>query len=762
MLLIWVGGVVSTNAAPGDTVITSYHWKGYKISVLGGDLYYYMPTTVNIVPDKPGKDPNVTFDFGSIKKISPTKYIITPDRIGMASLEVDGEAVFLLQVYAIPEPKIMLTGDQQKWKEVISKEELMASLGIEVSNRFGKFEIVGFSLTLSKNGDLITTISRNSLFTDQQRKLLSEMNEGEKLYIEDVIVKNPDGTQRFLSYKKYTIIDSYENEFIRQTLKYRPYTYDLFELQTDLRIKIAGHPTDADRQTVVAFADTLDNLMQSINVYIVDRQPSLTIIFDSINDSLLLGQGYWVIPGGYLKISGNTMFPFYKSYTMIITPERYREPEERAILLQRVIFMILGNFSQSAPDQSLLNYKPFSAYDRYLIQTLYSQNGQYRISNIIDAKFDYPDRTGVYILFLICILCMSFALREAYRYFGLYRLMRKIKSSIVVRIFESLLLSQVPALCFLVLLGLSGGRNEWEILQWMECWLAPLYLLLGLLFLGIDSLLKKIKQYGLQLVINFFLSFISVMLAYQLIYLVVTPQFIDLRLMNWKLIMIPFILTFYRLFSSFQQNKINTLLQEKELELSKQKELKFRSDLNALQARINPHFLYNALNSIASLAHIDANRTEHMAMSLSKLFRYNINKDNGMDASLKEEAEMAAVYLEVEKIRFADKLTYTIELDASLNEFRVPKFILQPLVENAVKHGISQINTQGIIKIRIFELEGKVIIEVHDNGPEFPGGLMSGYGLQNTYEKLTLLYKKTFDIEFLNGEDKMIRVRLGK
>ena len=155
-------------------------------------------------------------------------------------------------------------------------------------------------------------------------------------------------------------------------------------------------------------------------------------------------------------------------------------------------------------------------------------------------------------------------------------------------------------------------------------------------------------------------------------------------------------------------------------------------------------------------------RTEKMALSLSKLFRYNINKEDDHFSSVKDEIEMASIYLDIEKNRFEDKLKYSIDVQNSIYDFRIPKFILQPLAENAVKHGISKITGKGIIKIKIFEEEAKVYIEIYDNGPEFPGGLISGYGLQNTYEKLKLLYKKPFEIEFINQPEKKLVIMLTK
>jgi sensor histidine kinase YesM len=309
---------------------------------------------------------------------------------------------------------------------------------------------------------------------------------------------------------------------------------------------------------------------------------------------------------------------------------------------------------------------------------------------------------------------------------------------------------------------MAGDFHESYLLLITEKFVVPFSILAGILFLGLDYLLKKICKNWLATILNFFLSFVCLWLAYQIMYFIIAPEFVSLSEDGWKILLIPFLIIFYRLYARFQTNKITTLLQEKELELAKQKELKFKSDLNALQARINPHFLYNALNSLASLAHIDAGRTEKMALSLSKLFRYNINKEEKNYSTLSEEVEMAGIYLDIEKNRFEDKLEYKIELQEQVKDFTVPQFILQPLAENAVKHGTSRISEKGIIRINIFELGQKVMIEIYDNGPEFPGGLISGYGLQNTYEKLKLLYKKPFDIEFINQPEKKLVITLTK
>ncbi len=126
----------------------------------------------------------------------------------------------------------------------------------------------------------------------------------------------------------------------------------------------------------------------------------------------------------------------------------------------------------------------------------------------------------------------------------------------------------------------------------------------------------------------------------------------------------------------------------KELELSRMRELKSKAELDALQSKVNPHFLYNALNSIADLSITDGKKGRKMTIALADLFRYSINYSNSNYSTIKDEIGMTEVYLQIEKIRFEDQLTYSLHVEDDLQHFLVPRFLLQPLVENAVKHGL--------------------------------------------------------------------------
>jgi two-component system LytT family sensor kinase len=217
-------------------------------------------------------------------------------------------------------------------------------------------------------------------------------------------------------------------------------------------------------------------------------------------------------------------------------------------------------------------------------------------------------------------------------------------------------------------------------------------------------------------------------------------------------------------FISSQGKQISRKISDQEYQLLNLEKLKTRAELDALQARINPHFLYNALNSIASLVHEDPDKAEEMTLLLSRLFRYTTGRktDEYYD-SIRNELEMVQTYLLVEKVRFGDRLKFTVEVsDPLLNDLYVPKFILQPIVENAIKHGISKLADLGTINVKIYEKTDWLVLCVHDNGPMFSEEMGTGYGIRSIQEKLKLLYGQDGKIELLNEPYKSVTISIKK
>lgn len=210
---------------------------------------------------------------------------------------------------------------------------------------------------------------------------------------------------------------------------------------------------------------------------------------------------------------------------------------------------------------------------------------------------------------------------------------------------------------------------------------------------------------------------------------------------------------------SYLLNKWEERQNRKFTQLQSQKR-NIETQFEALQAKVNPHFLYNSLNSIAGLATVDGEKTRQMALALSRFFRYSMNREQEVMHTLNEEAEMIKTYLEIEQIRFGDRLSYTLELPQEIESHKIPRMLLQPIVENCIKHGMKGNITELIIHISFAASDATLTLSVKDNGMPFSKDFIPGYGIQSVYEKLNLLYPHHYNVELITEPEKDFRVYL--
>jgi sensor histidine kinase YesM len=215
------------------------------------------------------------------------------------------------------------------------------------------------------------------------------------------------------------------------------------------------------------------------------------------------------------------------------------------------------------------------------------------------------------------------------------------------------------------------------------------------------------------------------------------------------------------LFYTYASYEKKQIVQSRELEISRLNELKIKAELEALHAKVNPHFLYNALNSIADHTITNGKKAREMTIALSELFRYTINYSNSNYSTIEEEVKMAEVYLKIEKIRFEENLEYTIQMAEEAKPFKVPKFIIQPLVENAVKHGLA-LNKKGVIHLDATLAGENLEVRIFDTGTAFNDNLAQGYGLKSVREKLEILYQGLYRLQFINNPKKHVLLILNK
>ncbi len=182
-----------------------------------------------------------------------------------------------------------------------------------------------------------------------------------------------------------------------------------------------------------------------------------------------------------------------------------------------------------------------------------------------------------------------------------------------------------------------------------------------------------------------------------------------------------------------------------------------QAQLAALKMQLHPHFLFNALHSITALVLKKDDRTAvRMISRLSDLLRRALEDSEAQQIPLKREIEFLRLYLEIEQTRFADRLTVEMRIDPETLDAQVPNLILQPLVENAVRHGFAASSAASRIEICAARLDGKLRLEVSDDGRGLPvgwDGESTGIGIKNTRERLAQLYGAQHEFEVCNNKN---------
>ncbi len=204
--------------------------------------------------------------------------------------------------------------------------------------------------------------------------------------------------------------------------------------------------------------------------------------------------------------------------------------------------------------------------------------------------------------------------------------------------------------------------------------------------------------------------------------------------------------------------KVASLLKQKEADNLKLKQAKTKAQLDLLYSKINPHFLYNSLNSIAGLAMIDGKKTKEMTIALSKLLHYTLNADDNNIATVEDEIKMMHTYFDIEKIRFGEKLNYEIHATEDVKNYIIPKFIFQPLIENAVIHALSEAEENNFVQMNVSLINKQLIVSIHDNGKQFPEKLIYGYGLKSVTERLDLLFPGKNEFLIYNEPKKFVKI----
>ena len=221
-------------------------------------------------------------------------------------------------------------------------------------------------------------------------------------------------------------------------------------------------------------------------------------------------------------------------------------------------------------------------------------------------------------------------------------------------------------------------------------------------------------------------------------------------LIYWVIVAVSFAFGYY---GKFRERELRAAELEKSLAQAK---------LQALQMQLNPHFLFNSLHSISALMHQDVEAADRMIVRLSDLLRAALENSDAQEVTLRAELKFLQSYLEIEKIRFGPRLTVHMEIPADVLTACVPNLILQPLLENAIRHGIEPHAKPGIIELNARRANGELMLDVSDNGGGVrdASALIEGIGLANTRARLRTLYGDAHRFELGNRPEGGLRVRL--
>jgi two-component system LytT family sensor kinase len=185
---------------------------------------------------------------------------------------------------------------------------------------------------------------------------------------------------------------------------------------------------------------------------------------------------------------------------------------------------------------------------------------------------------------------------------------------------------------------------------------------------------------------------------------------------------------------------------EGELRASQLENRLTHAQLQALKMQLHPHFLFNTLHSISALLHRDPETADRMIARLGDFLRLTLDNSGAQEVSLQKELEFLKCYLDIERVRFQDRLTTSLDVEPRALDSRVPNLILQPIVENALRHGLSQRSAPGHLEISAKRDNGSLRIQVKDNGPGLSAitgpktNKREGLGLSNTRARLEQLY----------------------
>jgi len=326
----------------------------------------------------------------------------------------------------------------------------------------------------------------------------------------------------------------------------------------------------------------------------------------------------------------------------------------------------------------------------------------------------------------------------------------------------------------LLLVFFSDDHDSWDAYMSPYMFFLPITGVVSLLVLRLTQKLNRyVKRFDIQQLLEYVSINVSTVLGFLMVN--IGSHFILGEDLVWQtsglsawfiwmdlylLLVAANVVAFMRLLSNFQVMGDRIQIAETKQEMEQLKSVADRARLQSIQARLNPHFLYNALNSLASQIQANPAGAEQMCLDLARMFRELLDRQGEGPVSVHEAIELVRTYLNIEKARFGDDLHFSISITPDASSYKLPRFLLQPLVENAVLHGRPKDGSAVEVSVDARVTHGCLMVTVIDNGEAFPDPIPGGFGLQSVSETLELLYPNSYSITFNNPPDKSVVLKL--
>ncbi|MGD9099729.1 MAG: histidine kinase [Anaerolineae bacterium] len=324
------------------------------------------------------------------------------------------------------------------------------------------------------------------------------------------------------------------------------------------------------------------------------------------------------------------------------------------------------------------------------------------------------------------------------------------------RVHKIVYLYLLPAVGFTITVAYATGRYDLSTVATGTAMSGALALLWELDRALIQPRLKRLERDWLQLGLEMAFSVLEHVLGALLALLVCGRVFdFSVEALTAWMALGGMVLAFPVIHGTETALRYLRQLKEKERQEERLRVLATQAELKALKAQVNPHFLFNTLNTIAELIHADPAQAEATVERLAEMFRYVLAGSERKLVPLEEELTFLNDYLEIERARFGKQLGITQEIDPRALDMPVPSLILQPLVENAVRHGRGD-DGRIDLNIRIRLLDTEVLVAVADRGPGMPPryqiGQGPGHGLRNVDERLCKAYGEVHGLQVSANE----------